>query len=141
MSFATIVFIINIIYTWVKGERPGPDPWDGRTLEWATTSSPPPYYNFEQLPLTRGLDPLWIEKTEGNGKMTPAEPLGDIHMPNGSILPFLMSLGFFIAGFGFIYQVDHALWYIAFYGGMAFALGCMVFRSLKVDLGLYIQHA
>ena len=138
MSFATIVFIINIIYTWVKGERPGPDPWDGRTLEWATASSPPPYYNFEQLPLTRGLDPLWIEKTEGNGKMTPAEPLGDIHMPNGSILPFLMSLGFFIAGFGFIYQVDHALWYIALYGGMAFALGCMVVRSLKDDHGYYI---
>src|SRR5690625_7292865 len=101
MSFATIVFIINIIYTWVKGERPGPDPWDGRTLEWATASSPPPYYNFEQLPLTRGLDPLWIENTEGNGKITTAETLGDTHMPICTIFPFLLSLLFFIIGFCF----------------------------------------
>ncbi|HLR66028.1 cytochrome c oxidase subunit I [Virgibacillus alimentarius] len=138
MSFAVIVFIINIFYTAAKGERPSPDPYDGRTLEWATASSPPPHYNFAQLPLTRGLDPLWIEKMEGNGKMTPAEPLGDIHMPNGSILPFLMSLGFFIAGFGFIYQVDHSAWYLALYGGMAFALGCMVVRSFKDDHGHHI---
>src|SRR5690625_3136920 len=48
MAFGVIVFLYNIIYTWVKGERPGPDPWDVRTLEWATSSSPPPYYNFEQ---------------------------------------------------------------------------------------------
>jgi cytochrome c oxidase subunit 1 len=138
MSFGVIVFAINIIYTAVKGEKASADPWDGRTLEWATVSSPPPYYNFAQLPLTRGLDPLWIEKMEGNGKITPAEPLDDVHMPNGSILPFLMSLGFFIAGFGFIYQVDHKLWYLALCGGMAFALGCMVVRSLKDDHGYFI---
>src|SRR5699024_2235490 len=124
-----------------KGEKASADPWDGRTLEWATASSPPPYYNFKQLPLTRGLDPLWIEKREGNGKMTPAEPLGDIHMPNGSFTPFLMSLGFFIAGFGFIYQTDNSLWHIALFGGMAFALGCMIYRSIKDDHGYYIPKA
>src|SRR5699024_11570283 len=67
------------------------DPWDARTLEW-TVSSPPPHYNFEQLPLVRGLDPLWIEKMEGDGKMSPGEPLDDVHMPHGSFLPFLMGL-------------------------------------------------
>src|SRR5690625_2182073 len=108
-----------------------------RTLEWSI-ASPPPYYNFEQLLLTRGLDPLWIEKSEGNGKIVPGEPLGDVHMPNGSILPFLMSFGFFVAGLGFIYQVDHWLGYIALYGGMAFAIGCMIVRSLKDDHGYYI---
>src|SRR5699024_6126971 len=106
------------------------DPWDGRTLEWSI-SSPPPFYNFEQLPLTRGLDPLWIEKSEGDGKTIPAEPLDDIHMPNNSILPFLMSLGFFVAGFGFIFQTDNKLWYIVLYAGMAFAFACMFIRSFK----------
>jgi len=139
MSFGVIVFLINIVYTAVKGEQASADPWDGRTLEWATESSPPPYYNFKQLPLTRGLDPLWIEKTEGKGHMTPAEPLGDVHMPNGSILPFLMSLGFFVAGLGFIYQTDDKLWYIALYGGMAFALLMMIIRSVKDDHGYYIK--
>ncbi|MBU5467767.1 cytochrome c oxidase subunit I [Virgibacillus sp. MSJ-26] len=139
MSFAVIVFLINIVHTAVKGEKAPADPWDGRTLEWATESSPPPYYNFKQLPLTRGLDPLWIEKTEGKGHMTPAEPLGDVHMPNGSFLPFLMSLGFFVAGLGFIYQTDEKLWYIALYGGMAFALLMMIIRSVKDDHGYYIK--
>lgn len=139
MSFSVILFLINIIYTAVKGEKAPADPWDGRTLEWATGSCPPPYYNFKQLPLVRGLDPLWIEKMEGNGKMTPAEPLGDVHMPNSSILPFLMSLGFFIAGFGFIYQTENPLWYIALYGGIGFALLCMIIRSVKDDHGYYIK--
>src|SRR5690625_3055109 len=80
MAFGVIVFLYNIIITSVKGEPASADPWDGRTLEWAV-SSPPPYYNFEQLPLVRGLDPLWIEKTEGKGKMAPGEPLVDVHMP------------------------------------------------------------
>ena len=137
MSFAVIVFLINIIIT-ARSEKAPADPWDGRTLEWAI-SSPPPFYNFEQLPLTRGLDPLWIEKSEGNGKMIPAEPLDDIHLPNNSILPFLMSLGFFIAGFGFIFQTDNKLWYIVLYAGMAFAFVCMFIRSFKDDTGYFVK--
>lgn len=137
MAFAIIVLIINIIITAKKGEKAPADPWDGRRLEWSI-SSPPPYYNFKQLPLTRGLDPLWLEKTEGNGEMTPAEPLDEIHMPNNSFLPFLMSVGFFIAGYGFIYQTDHPLGYIALYGGMAFAIATMIVRSVKDDLGYHI---
>lgn len=139
MGIAVIVFFINIFYTAAKGEHSTPDPWDGRTLEWGIEVSPPPFYNFKQLPLIRGLDPLWIEKTEGKGKMTPAEPLGDIHMPSGSILPFLMSVGFFIAGFGFIYHGDHPIMYLALYGGMGFAIACMAIRSLKDDHGFHIK--
>ncbi len=137
MTAAILVFVYNIIVS-ARDEQAPADPWDGRTLEWAI-SSPPPYYNFEQLPLVRGLDPLWVEKREGNGKMLPGEPLDDVHMPNGSILPFLMSFGFFVAGLGFIYQTDSKLWFLALYGGMAFALGCMVVRSLKDDHGYYIK--
>ncbi|SHF48722.1 cytochrome c oxidase subunit I [Ornithinibacillus halophilus] len=137
MTFGVLVFLYNAIYSWVKGEKAPADPWGGRTLEWAIPS-PPPFYNFKQLPLVRGLDPLWIEKTEGNGKMTPAEPLGDIHMPNNSIIPFIMSLGFFIAGFGFIYQTDYNAAYILLFGGMAIALGSMLVRSLKDDHGYHI---
>ncbi|HLR07819.1 MAG TPA: cytochrome c oxidase subunit I [Bacillota bacterium] len=138
MAFGVVVFLINIVYTAMKGEQAAADPWDGRTLEW-TVASPPPYYNFKQVPLVRGLDALWVEKTEGRGEMTPSEPLDDIHMPNSSILPFIISLGFFIAGFGFIYQPDNKLWYIVLYGGMAISVGAMIVRSVKDDLGYYIK--
>ncbi|RYG74049.1 cytochrome c oxidase subunit I [Lentibacillus lipolyticus] len=137
MAFGVIVFLYNAIYTAVKGEQAPNDPWDGRTLEWAI-ASPPPHYNFKQTPLTRGLDPLWIEKREGKGEITPAEPLGDIHMPNSSFLPFMMSLGLFIAGFGFIYQVNHNWAYVLLFGGMAITLVSMMIRSLKDDHGYHI---
>ncbi|HLR62242.1 MAG TPA: cytochrome c oxidase subunit I [Lentibacillus sp.] len=137
MAFGVTVFLINAVYTAVKGEKVAEDPWDGRTLEWIT-ASPPPHYNFKQIPLIRGLDALWVEKTEGKGRPTPAEPLGDIHMPNSSFLPFIMSLGLFIAGFGFIYQVDYDWAYILLFGGMAVTLGSMLTRSLKDDHGYHI---
>ena len=48
---------------------------------------------------------------EGNESgITPAEPVQDIHMPNGSIIPFiLMSFGLFIAGFGAMYRTEDSL--------------------------------
>ncbi|WP_347860688.1 cytochrome c oxidase subunit I [Salimicrobium sp. PL1-032A] len=138
MAIGTLVFLYNVVYTAIKEPKASADPWDGRTLEWSIPSSPP-FYNFKQTPLVRGLDPLWIEKMEGRKGVTPAEPLGDIHMPNGSVLPFLMSLGLFIAGFGFIYQVDNNLWYIAVAIGMGLTLGSMLTRSLKDDLGYHIH--
>src|SRR5690606_1579352 len=91
MGIGGLLFVYNIIKTSIKGEKVSGDPWDGRTLEWALPN-PTPYYNFKQIPLVRGLDPLWIEKTQGNGKIIPAEPVNDIHMPNNSFLPFMMSL-------------------------------------------------
>lgn len=138
MAIGAIVFLYNVIITTVKGEKVSGDPWDGRTLEWAI-SSPPPHYNFKQLPLVRGLDPLWIEKTEGRKGMTPAEPVDDIHMPNPSFLPFVMSLGLFIASFGFIYQVHDLSWLIVVFIGMGITLGAMFVRSVKDDHGHHIH--
>ncbi|MBV9610890.1 MAG: cytochrome c oxidase subunit I [Acidobacteriaceae bacterium] len=51
-------FAWNVVRSSIKGERAGDDPWDGWTLEWATTS-PPPEYNFEKLPVVRSSRPLW----------------------------------------------------------------------------------
>jgi cytochrome c oxidase subunit 1 len=137
MAIGVIILLINIVYSYFKVEPAPQDPWDARTLEWSIPS-PEPFYNFKQLPLVRGLDPLWIEKTEGDGKMKPAEPVQDIHMPNSSFLPFLMTIGFTVAAFGFIYQLDGPLGRIFIYIGMAFAIGCMIVRSLKDDHGFHV---
>ncbi|MCF6136971.1 cytochrome c oxidase subunit I [Pseudalkalibacillus berkeleyi] len=139
MSIGTIIFLINIVVTHVKGEKVSGDPWDGRTLEWAIPN-PTPHYNFLQTPLVRGLDALWIEKMAGNKKMTPAEPVGDIHMPNNSILPFVMSLGFFIAGFGFIYfNTAGTPALIAVIVGLGIGLACMFLRSWIDDHGHHLH--
>ncbi|WP_342539807.1 cytochrome c oxidase subunit I [Heyndrickxia sp. FSL K6-6286] len=141
MAFGVIVMLINIVITSVRNKKVGNDPWgDGRTLEWALPS-PPPFYNFKQLPLVRGVDTWWIEKMEGKKELTPAEPLGDIHMPNGSILPVFISFGLFIAAFGAMHHRDEGnTWGIpVLVIGLAIALGSMLIRSLKDDHGFHIH--
>ncbi|MRG85531.1 cytochrome c oxidase subunit I [Salinibacillus xinjiangensis] len=138
MAVGTIILLYNVIKTTVKGEMCSQDPWDGRTLEWSIPN-PTPHYNFKQLPLVRGLDPVWIEKTQGNGKVIPAEPVNDIHMPNNSFLPFMISLGLFIAGFGFIYRPDTSFGYVLIAIGLIITFGSMLIRSLKDDTGHHIH--
>jgi cytochrome c oxidase subunit I len=140
MSLAVLVLLYNIIMTSVKNVRVGNDPWgDGRTLEWSLPS-PPPFYNFKQLPLVRGLDAYWLEKMEGKKGMTPAEPLGDIHMPNSSFLPFTMSLGLFIAAFGAMYHVNDKPWALpVMIIGLLVTFGSMFLRSVKDDHGFHIH--
>ncbi|RAZ69968.1 cytochrome c oxidase subunit I [Planococcus maitriensis] len=140
MAIGVIILLVNVVMTVAKNERVGNDPWgDGRTLEWAIPS-PPPFYNFAQTPLVRGLDPYWIEKMEGNKEgMVYAEPLGDIHMPNGSFIPFVISLGMFIASFGAMYFMDDKAWALpVLIGGLAITFGSMLVRSLKDDLGFHV---
>ncbi|MEH7882912.1 cytochrome c oxidase subunit I [Bacillus sp. JJ1609] len=139
MAVAVIVLLINVIMTSVKNEKVGNDPWgDGRTLEWAI-SSPPPFYNFKQLPLVRGLDAYWLEKMEGKKGMTPAEPLGDIHMPNNSFIPFVISFGLFVAAFGATYHAEKDWGLLVLILGMAITLGSMFVRSIKDDHGFHIH--
>lgn len=134
MGFGTIFFIINIIVTSVSGKKAAGDAWeDGRTLEW-TIPSPAPEYNFAQTPLVRGYDAFWKEKMDGHKEMTPAEPLGSIHMPSPSILPLFMSIGLFIAGLGFMYHN-----YYLGGGGLGLTFLCMLIRSLKDDHGFHIE--
>jgi cytochrome c oxidase subunit I len=61
LGVAVLIFLWNVIRSLRHGTRAGGDPWDGQTLEWATTS-PPPERNFESLPPIRSERPLWDHK-------------------------------------------------------------------------------
>jgi cytochrome c oxidase subunit I+III len=58
ITISLLLLAINIVRSLRSGERAGPNPWGASTLEWATTSPPPPY-NFPHIPLVTGNEPLW----------------------------------------------------------------------------------
>jgi cytochrome c oxidase subunit 1 len=61
IALAMLVFTANFFISIRKPAVNEADPWDGNTLEWKT-SSPPPVYNFAEIPTVTGRRPLWDEK-------------------------------------------------------------------------------
>jgi cytochrome c oxidase subunit 1 len=98
IAVSILAFIVNVIRSTRSGVVAGPDPWDGRTLEWSIPS-PPPVYNFATLPTVHGRDEVWLQKYgDGHGGApTPrpaparAEDIAAIHMPPPSYWPILLA--------------------------------------------------
>jgi len=90
------------------------DPWNGRTLEWST-SSPPPAYNFAVLPRVETIDAFWYMKRAGRH---PAEPAYEaIEVPRNSAAGFITALFAVVMGFSLIWQI----WWLAVLGFLAAA--------------------
>ena len=107
LAVGILVFVYNLVRSVKQGKEAGADPWDARTLEWSIPS-PPPEYNFEQIPTVRGRDPFWEQKRRriptvpvAGGSADEAEH--SIHLPQPSYWPLVASVGLLTAGYGLIY--------------------------------------
>jgi cytochrome o ubiquinol oxidase subunit I len=96
------------------------DPWNGRTLEWAT-SSPPPAYNFAVLPRVETIDAFWEMKRRGVAVVEPAYEA--IEMPRNSPIGFIIAFFAVIAGFSAIWHI----WWLVILGLLAIAVTMMAF--------------
>jgi cytochrome o ubiquinol oxidase subunit 1 len=89
------------------------DPWDGRTLEWAT-ASPPAVYNFALVPHVRSIDAWWAMKQAGRAGHKPA-PFHDIVMPAESSAGVVTGAMSFVFAFAMVWHI----WWLAVVGGLA----------------------
>jgi len=79
----------------------GGDPWNGRTLEWAT-SSPPQFYNFTVIPQVSSVDAYWEMKQQGIQKPV----YEDIHMPKNTAVGIYISIYGTLASFAFVWEIN-----------------------------------
>ncbi|ABE64181.1 cytochrome bo3 quinol oxidase subunit 1 apoprotein [Nitrobacter hamburgensis X14] len=88
------------------------DPWNGRTLEWAT-ASPPAAYNFAVVPQVHGIDSWWTMKQTRAADRGPAR-FHDIIMPDDSGAGIVLGAMSFVFAFAMIWQI----WWLAAVGGL-----------------------
>ena len=107
LAASFLVFLINMFQTWRKPRNAPADPWNGATLEWSIPS-PPPEFNFAEIPTVHGRDALWELKRERGGTLPePARVSGaGIHMPNPSYWPLVTAVGI-LAFFVFLMLLGH----------------------------------
>jgi len=80
------------------------DPWDGRSLEWAT-ASPPPAFNFAVMPDVTGGDAYWEMKRRARTESTKAVDYQPIEMPRNSPTGFVCAFFATVVGFALIWHI------------------------------------
>ena len=134
IAIQVLQVIVSIKNRRQLADRTG-DPWDGRTLEWAT-HSPVPFYNFAHMPEVSSRDDYWEQKKRYGRENIPCNqgPYEDIHMPRKTSIGFLIAALSLIFGFAMVW---HIVWMAA-----ASAVGmlvCVLARSFNYDIDYYVK--
>ena len=104
-----LAFVVQLFVSFFRRERLRDltgDPWGGRTLEWST-SSPPPPYNFAFTPVVHDLDAWWDMKKRGYDR--PLEGFRPIHMPKNTGAGVVLAGLSTVLGFALIWYI----WWLA----------------------------
>jgi cytochrome o ubiquinol oxidase subunit 1 len=124
IGFQILQLVVSIWQRKSTRDKTG-DPWNGRTLEWAT-SSPPAAYNFATLPEVEQRDAFWPAK---HSKTPPPKPIyTDISVPNNTAVGLGLAGTAFLIGFAAIW---HIVWLAA--GGLVGVVGLLIYRTLQDD--------
>jgi cytochrome c oxidase subunit I+III len=111
LAIGILLFLINVAVSLRRGRPAGNNPWDAPTLEWATTSPPPPY-NFVVIPTVASRHPLWEDRLQESESRSAvhtgpllddgreivgtsaidADPQAIVRMPGESLLPLLLAI-------------------------------------------------
>ena len=107
------------------------DPWDGRSLEWAT-SSPPPAYNFAFTPVIHDLDAYYDMKSRNAER--PLTGFRDIHMPKNT------GTGIILGGLSVAFGLS-MIWYMWWLSALSFVgiLGVSIFHTFNYDRDFHIH--
>jgi len=130
----------------------GPDPWNGRTLEWSVPS-PAPFYNFARIPTVFGRDAYWnmkqaagikleapartlrdaalFERSEFAGArnvLAGAQPYEDIELPKNTPFGLYLGAASFLFGFGVIW---HMYWLVPL--ALVIGIGLVIARTFDED--------
>lgn len=130
----TLIQIVVSIRDRKKNADVTGDPWDGRTLEWAT-ASPAPFYNFARLPAVGDIDSFWTQKQRGNEQIEDA-PYTDIHMPRNTVAGPVISLFAMIFGFAMVWHI----WWLAAFGAIGVLVSFLA-RVFNDDIDYYVPAA
>ncbi len=101
------------------------DPWDGRTLEWAT-HSPPPFYNFAVIPTVTSHESFWDMKKEG---IQPSREYKDIECFKNTGMGLYVSGFAFLAAFAIVWQI---IWLMIV--GLIGIIGCLAYLAFHDDM-------
>ncbi|MDH6642381.1 cytochrome o ubiquinol oxidase subunit 1 [Ralstonia sp. GP73] len=115
-------FLIQLVVSFLRREElrdTTGDPWNGRTLEWST-SSPPPQYNFAMTPLVHDADAWWQMKQYGYRR--PQEGFKPIHMPKGTAAGIVLAGLSTLCGFALIWHI----WWLAIVSFAATILSAII---------------
>jgi cytochrome o ubiquinol oxidase subunit 1 len=110
------------------------DPWDGRTLEWST-SSPSPAYNFAKTPVVYDIDAFMDMKEKGVAYQKP-EQYQDIEMPKNTAAGLIIGVFTFLFGFALVWYI----WWLAILAALVL-LSTVIARASDDDTEYVIPAA